>query len=283
VNRRRGPWARAARLAAPLALPALVSAALAPGCSQGDGSGTVCGTIDVVNCWTGAFNLQPDFFAAIPAMPSEALQIRIQNGGDFETFSDGISILVDDISAVRASLRQPISVSLPAGVTPPGVPLMANPNPSVVHAVLYLGKTCRTQNVALYAMDAVSLGPTGGCGAADVGEPPNACPLLAESIDSSGSDASTVLDGSLSIDGGAAQSGGAEAGSTIVFNQIFDGDPNESSADARLTDVPRFDLYFADPREIAPGGLGPPPPCRAHLVGNFKFYFERGQPSQPFQ
>jgi hypothetical protein len=69
--------------------------------------------------------------------------------------------------------------------------------------------------------------------------------------------------------------------SSIVFNHLFDGNPNESDASKRLTDA-TFDFYLADPREICSGGLGPPPPCRGHLSGNFHFYFERGRPAQPF-
>jgi hypothetical protein len=264
------------RYGAGVAVAALLGAAVGPACSQGSGSGTACGTLDIVNCWTGAFNLQPDFFAAVPTPQtsgSDALQMRIQNGGDYEVYSDGIDFLVDHIGQVASHLRQTLTVSLPPGVTTPGVPLVANPNPSVVHASLYLQKTCRTQNVALFAMDAVTLSPNGSCGAASVGEPPNSCPLLTRTV------ATSSGDGGLVGDGGA--SGGAVVGSTIVFNKIFNGDPN-SNADGRLTDVPQFDLFFADPREVAPGGVGPPPPCRAHLVGNFKFYFERGQPEQPF-
>jgi hypothetical protein len=261
-----------------LALAALLGASVGPACSQGSGSGTVCGTLDIANCWTGPFNLQPDFFAAVTASGNDSLQIRVQNGGDSETFSDGIAILVDHIDVVSGQLKQTLTVSLPAGVTTPGVPLMANPNPSEVHATLYLQKSCRTQNVALYALDAVSLSPTGGCGAADVGEPPNSCPLLTRS--SASTPASSGADASVLPDGGVAAAG-TVVGSTIVFNKIFNGDPN-ANADGRLTDVPQFDFFFADPRDIAPGGVGPPPPCRAHLVGNFKFYFERGQPEQPF-
>ena len=41
-------------------------------------------------------------------------------------------------------------------------------------------------------------------------------------------------------------------------------------------------FYLADPRQISPGGLGPPPPCWGHLKGNFHFYFQRGRPAQPF-
>ncbi|HXX67034.1 MAG TPA: hypothetical protein VEK07_07630, partial [Polyangiaceae bacterium] len=69
--------------------------------------------------------------------------------------------------------------------------------------------------------------------------------------------------------------------STIVFSSLFDGNEDETDAQERLTDA-QFDFYFADPREVCPGGIGPPPPCRGHLVGYFRFYFERGQPAQPF-
>jgi hypothetical protein len=70
--------------------------------------------------------------------------------------------------------------------------------------------------------------------------------------------------------------------STIVFNSLFDGNPNESNAKQRLSDA-HFEFFMADPGEICPGGLGAPPRCRAHLVGTFKFYFEKGIPAQPFQ
>jgi hypothetical protein len=286
---------RLRRAAAGFAIATLVGAAVGPGCSQGSGGGTACGTLAIADCWTGVFNLQPDFFAAVPDESgdgADSLQIRVQNGGDYETFSDGLDILIDDVGAITpGQLGQTLQVSLPAGVALPGVPLIANPQPSLVHAVLYLGKSCRTQNVALYALEAVSLGPTGDCGA-PLGEPPNACPLLGESLESatgsgdgSASADATVPDAGAASggDAGGAPSAGPVAGSTIVFDALFDGNPNESNAERRLTEVPAFDLYFADPREITPGGFGPPPPCRAHLVGNFKFYFERGQPEQPFQ
>jgi hypothetical protein len=273
-------------------LGALCATTLAPACSQGEGTGTACGTMDVADCWTGSFNLQPNFFAAVPTQtlasnPVYSLLIRIQNGADYETFSDGIAFTVDNVEEITGGpgvpslYMQPLSVSLPVGVTPPGVPLVANPTPSIVHAVLYLGKSCRTQNVALYALDAVTLGPDGSCGTAVLGEGANACPLLESVVVDA--DLNAISDAS--VDGGAAggvTTSGPIGSSTIVFNNLFDGNADESQADKRLTDVPFFDLYFADPRDIAPGGLGPPPPCLAHLVGNFSFYFERGQPEQPF-
>jgi hypothetical protein len=71
------------------------------------------------------------------------------------------------------------------------------------------------------------------------------------------------------------------AQSMIQFTALFDGNEAESNAAQRRT-IADFDFYFADPRDICPGGLGPPPRCRGHVKGRFDFYFERGRPAQPF-
>jgi hypothetical protein len=71
------------------------------------------------------------------------------------------------------------------------------------------------------------------------------------------------------------------ASSWIEFTDLFDGNPYEANAAERLTEA-TFDAYLGDPRDGCPGGVGPPPPCRGHLQGTFQFYFERGQPAQPF-
>jgi hypothetical protein len=67
---------------------------------------------------------------------------------------------------------------------------------------------------------------------------------------------------------------------TINFSSLFSGDPNESSSDARLTDA-KFDAFFADPREREE--TDDPDAVTSHVTGNFRFFFQRGQPSQPFQ
>ncbi|MEB2311851.1 MAG: hypothetical protein OZ921_06715 [Sorangiineae bacterium] len=67
---------------------------------------------------------------------------------------------------------------------------------------------------------------------------------------------------------------------TITFNALFSGDRNESSADERLTDA-EFEATFADPRDLQPDGTYPPE--RTSTVrGWFRFFFQRGQPAQPF-
>lgn len=245
---------------------AFAGAAAVPSCSLGGGQGSVTGNLDVVDCWSGPFNLQPDFFAAVPYR--QELLIRIQNGGDYENFSDGVSILVDDVNQVRGGmLGKAIPVALQPEVTPPGVPIAVVPDPAIVHFSLYLQRSCRLETPALYVTREVTLNQDGSCGAgADSGAQTLAC------------------------NPDAGPDGGADAGapaalptakSTITFASLFDGDPDEADAQKRLTDA-TFDVYLADPREVCPGGVGAPPRCRGHLTGSFRFYFQRGRPAQPF-
>ncbi|MEI9941211.1 MAG: hypothetical protein WDO69_28670 [Pseudomonadota bacterium] len=67
---------------------------------------------------------------------------------------------------------------------------------------------------------------------------------------------------------------------TINFSSLFSGDPNEGTAEDRLTDA-RFDANFADPRELV--DAADPAAVTSRVTGNFHFFFQRGQPSQPFQ
>jgi hypothetical protein len=62
---------------------------------------------------------------------------------------------------------------------------------------------------------------------------------------------------------------------TITFKSLFSGDPNESQASARLTDA-EFTAIFSDPRVT--GDAAHP----SQVSGDFRFYFQRGQPAQPF-
>jgi hypothetical protein len=284
-----------------LATVAALVAVLAPACSLGSGTGSCSGTLDVPDCWSGDFDLHPDFFAAVPGATPEypqtsidALQIRIQHGGDYETFSDGIIILVDDYGEVRGDpdanhnprpslLGQALVVALPPSVLPSGVPVTPVSSPRIVSAALYLDNTCRTQDDALYAMDAVSgVDADGECRAPDGGDPPLACPAPATAVTGSDGGVETIDGSVVYADAGvAAAIPGSIGTSTITFTHLFDGNPDESDSSERLSEA-TFNLYFADPRNICPGGQGPPPRCEGHLQGSFKFYFQRGRPAQPF-
>ena len=218
------------------------------------------------SCWTGGFELNPDFLAAVPYR--DAMTLRIQSGSDFQSFSDGLTILVNDRNAIRPDPRksfdgrygEPLPVDLPPEVTPPGTPIEPQAAPALVNMALYLQRSCRTQNVSLHVVDEVTLPTDGTCTA----------PALRGAAPTQGCAADKE-----------APAGVGTGKSLITFTAISNGRLDEETAAERLN-AGCFDVYLADPREAAPGGLGPPPPCRGHLRGSFSFFFERGRPSQPF-
>jgi hypothetical protein len=65
------------------------------------------------------------------------------------------------------------------------------------------------------------------------------------------------------------------------LTSLFTGDVVAADAKERLNEG-SFDLYLADPREVCADGSGAPPPCRGHITGNFRFFYQRGRPAQPF-
>lgn len=198
-----------------------VTLALGTGCTVGDGTGQVeADRLYLKGCWNGSFNLQPDFFAANPYR-SESLQIRVQRGDNNQEASDGLTVLVSDLSAVKQLLGTPIPVGIPEGVAPPGQPLTGEPGP-LVSLSLYLHQTCHEQNSATYSVSG-----------------------------------------------------------NITFTSIFSGDPNEEDSHARLTDA-SFDVKFADPRELV-DAPDPEQVTSSNVHGDFRFFFQRGQPAQPFQ
>jgi hypothetical protein len=196
------------------AIGLLAVAGLGLGCSLGEGDGFIrsVGALNVADCWNGPYR-------------ETALSIRVQHGGDIEEVSDGALILVDDIQKVRSAIaanpNATFRVGMPPGVVPPGFPIVADPNPPLVHLTLYLHRSCHSQNSALY-----------------------------------------------SIDG------------SITFHALFDGDLNETNAAEKLTDAEFGDITVGDPRNRQPASSTVEDV--SHILGQFKFYFQRGQPAQPF-
>lgn len=67
---------------------------------------------------------------------------------------------------------------------------------------------------------------------------------------------------------------------TIRFSSLFSGDTREKRADDRLTEA-EFSAVFADPRKLSPEEA-PDPDLLSVVTGRFRFFFQRGQPAQPF-
>ncbi|MCK6590017.1 MAG: hypothetical protein L6Q76_20800, partial [Polyangiaceae bacterium] len=70
---------------------------------------------------------------------------------------------------------------------------------------------------------------------------------------------------------------------SIMFTTLFSGDPNEAAADAKLTEAV-FDVMVGDLKDAPPDGSPDQIPVerQTNLKGYFNFYFQRGQPAQPF-
>ena len=70
----------------------------------------------------------------------------------------------------------------------------------------------------------------------------------------------------------------------IHFKSLFSGDLNEGSSENRLTEATFTDIAFADPRELsAAADSMTMASLTSQVSGNFRFFFQRGQPSQPFE
>jgi hypothetical protein len=100
----------------------LLGAALAVGCTTGEGTGWVRSSrLQADNCWDGPFDLGPTFFASDPYQDTQ--EIRIQRGDRNVGISDGVLLVVNDVAKIRKSqLDTPLPLGLPIGVTPPGQP-----------------------------------------------------------------------------------------------------------------------------------------------------------------
>ncbi len=240
----------------PLAILPLLVLACGTGCVNPEGGGKVAGTLGVPGCWTGPFDLKPDFFGAY--YHRDNLQLRFQRGSDNQNFSDGVSMHVSDVAKIRASLYgQPLKVGLPPEVTPPNVPIEPRASPPRVSFALYMQSSCKAQTVALYAVEEVTVTSDGSCNADPIPEanPEDGC---------KGTQAAGVGSGR----------------SLATFHSLYNGDDQASAKDRRIKGC--FDIYLADPREAASDGKGPAPLCRGHVRGTFDYFFERGRPAQPF-
>jgi hypothetical protein len=124
---------------------------LGAACSIGEGEGEVTSErLFAVDCWNGAYELQPDFFGANPFI--DQMTLRVQRGDKDVEISDGLSVLVHHLPEARERLGQELRVALPLGVQPPELPEVPAGEAPDVSMTMYLHDTCHLQNVALYAV-----------------------------------------------------------------------------------------------------------------------------------
>lgn len=236
-----------------MAAAALIGAGA--GCtSLGQGEGAVKSEqLLAKDCWCSSYDMQPDFFAAVPYR--DTLQIRLQRGADLQEISDGVAVLVDDVKAIRKNwLNKRLSVSLPSAIE-----LISK------ESGLLPEGGCGPDEMVEGVEGTCDLGALAGAPKAEEGE---SVVHMALYLQQSCHNQNVVL---YAVSG------------DILFKSLFSGDPNESVGVDKFTDAV-FDVMVGDPQD-APPGASPseiPPEKLTHIQGCFRFYFERGQPGQPF-
>jgi hypothetical protein len=272
-------------------IAATIFALVMTSCSLGQGTGDVqSDKLFAHECWGQAdgggnpleqsYDLQPDFFAANPYRST--VQIRVQHGNDLQEVSDGLAVLIDDVPKIRAALAVARTLQSAdagvgdagagdagpgdAGAGDGGAPLSCDPA-GAPNAVLgpHADGTA-TFRVALPA----GVTPPGSPSVPPpdlIDDPPIV--HMALYLHRSCHNQNTVL---YAVSG------------TITFTALFSGDPNESSAAEKLIDVTQVDVQVGDIRDVPLGAYPREIPCelQSRLHGSFKFYFDRGQPAQPF-
>lgn len=252
---------------APLALLALA------GCSVGQGTGDVrSNNLFAHDCWGtlldagiaqgGPYDMQPNYFAADPYLST--LTITVQSGSDISEYSDGLGVLIDDVDTIRAA----IAAQADGGVADSGA---ADGGVADSGAADGGGYVC-----------APSPGPTSFQVAIPAGVSPSGAPaqpppcLIANPA---------IVHMSLYLNRTCPSQNIVLYGVSgfVTFTALFDGNLDETSADKKLTEA-TFDAQFADLNDAPFGEYAGDVPAglQSRVTGSFRFYFERGQPGQPF-
>jgi hypothetical protein len=274
--------------------------ALGTGCSVGQGTGSVTSTdlfahecwgtpVDATHAVGAAYDMQPNFFAANPYRTS--LQIWVQHGSDLTEVSDGLAVLIDDICPIRSAIPgTSAAAGACAGVTLPtgggtggsGTGGGGTTDGGTGDGGVSDGGSADGGGADGGGAGGGAPGPTSFRVAVPVGVHPPGSPeqlppdLIANPpivhmalyLERSCHNQNTVLYG---VDG------------YITFSALFDGDPDETSADDKLSTA-TFDVQFGDLSDVPIGAYvgDVPPGLQSRVTGFFNFYFERGQPAQPF-
>jgi len=251
------------------------------GCSLGQGTGELkSDKLFAHECWGQAdgggsfveqsYDLQPDFFAANSYRST--LQIRVQHGNDLQEVSDGLTVLIDDVPKIREAIAVARTLKAKdAGVEDAGAPSSSRPDACVISGAVSDPLGPHANGTATFQ---VAL-PAGVTPSGSPSVPPadllDAPPLvhIAFFLQRSCHNQNTVL---YAVSG------------QITFASLFNGDPNEASAEEKLIDVTKLDVQVGDLRDVPLGSYPREIPCelQSRLEGKFKFYFDRGQPAQPF-
>lgn len=242
INRRPTEFLRVRNPRKAFAFCIAVAGTLASACTQGAGEGAVTSDRLFIRNCWNAGFNLQPTFFGASPFSLDQMAIRVQRGDDNEDVSDGLSVIVNDVQTIRNS---ELGVPLPVGL-PPGVSPPGMP--------LRINPNPPSISLALYLQGSCNVQNSaiysiGGTIAGDAGTPSD-------------------------------DAGTATSDSSITFNNLFSGNLNETNSDNRLT-FAHFDAIFADPRDMN-ADYTFSSDVTSRVTGWFKFYFQRGQPAQPF-
>ncbi len=123
------------------------------GCAVlGAGEGQVhSDNLVALDCYDGPFDLNPDFFAAVPFR--DTLLIRVQRGSDLQEVSDGLEVVVNGVTDLRNNhLNEAIDIGLAPRLLNKIAPGVAQGEPPRTSMSLFLHYSCHNQNDALYSV-----------------------------------------------------------------------------------------------------------------------------------
>jgi hypothetical protein len=264
------------------------------GCSVGQGTGQVYSNgLFASGCWGAApdagstqasgacYSLQPDFFAADPTDYNQ-LTITVQRGSDTTEVSDGLLVEIDDIATIRAAIAAAQAADGGAGDAGAG-----DAGAGTGSWGLSAGGVTGVQNCGQDFPPACDITtPPAGLATFRVDLPAGVHPPGSPTVPPPDIVANppivhmaiyleyTCHNQNITLYG---------LDGWIAFNALFDGNLDETSADQKLTDA-TFGVEFGDPRDAPFGSYAGDVPSglRSRFCGSFRFYFERGQPAQPF-
>ena len=76
------------------------------GCAKASGEGSAVGQVWAPDCGLEGrdYELNPSFFALQPSLSVEIIDIVVQRGSDYKSYSDGISVFIRDPDLVKETL-----------------------------------------------------------------------------------------------------------------------------------------------------------------------------------
>jgi hypothetical protein len=244
-------------------------------CAVGSGSGSVKGSLHVPGCGDfGDYDMNADFFGA-NAYRSQLI-ISIQHGGGIPEYADSLTITVQDMNDVESRIEASGGAGATFTIGDCGTTATAgDAGPDSVSDAPISDATPDAGGDATVA-DASPVGdagPTSGaCFERPPGSPVNLPPPPVQMVLNLRGLCGTQA---LNPTGDLTQIALEATGGTITFTSILHGDIQSRDTNSKRIEG-TFSVHLADPR-----GWGTDQ-ATGDITGNFKFFYQRGGPAQPF-